>query len=195
MKNAKCKMKNEERTYFPVCFAHYWPEFPECPPTGVPVLVRMPLPTASRAAARREARAALRAVLAAWTGHEPVLEETPQGPLIRGEAIDVSLSYGAGEAWIGLIRGGRIGVDVMAVEPFAELNDVALDYLGPAAAARIRQAADPARAFAAAWTEHEAQLKCAKRSLSEWTGAELAASVETIAGPGAIQGAVAYAPG
>jgi len=172
--------------------ACYWPDLPERPEIGEPVLLRLALPGMPRATARIEARAALRALLTAWTGHTPVLEETPHGPIIQRKPADVSLAYGAGEAWIGLIRGGRIGVDVMAVEPFAELDAVALDYLGPAVASRIRAAKHPAQAFAAAWTEHEARLKCAKRGLTEWRSSASAAVVIPITGPGTIQGAVAF---
>ena len=58
--------------------------------------------------------------------------------------LDISLSYGAGEGWIGLIRGGWIGVDVAGAAPLAEAEDVARLYLGPAATAEIRAAVEPA---------------------------------------------------
>jgi len=169
----------------------YWPEQPALPPPGEPVVVRVAV-SSSRQEARREARVVLRAVLAAWSGHEPVWEETPRGPVVRGGGFDVSLSYSGGEAWIGLIRGGRIGVDAMRVESFPELDTVARDYLGPVTALRIRQAPDPVRAFAVAWTAHEATLKCAKHGLNEWTGAVLAAEVESVTGNATLVGAVAH---
>ena len=167
-----------------------WPELPELPPPGEPVLIRA-IVSPVRQTARTEARAMVRAVLAAWSGLPPAriaLMETGRGPVwpneLAGTTVDISLAYGAGEAWIGLIRGGRIGVDVMRVEPFAEARAVARNYLGPVAAAAIAQAHDPVRAFAAAWTEHEARLKCARRELVEWTGPEALASETTrLAGP------------
>lgn len=144
----------------------------------------------------------LRAVLAAWSGvpHAEIrLTETSRGPAwqngLAGMSLDISLSYGAGEAWIGLVRGGRIGLDVMRIGPFAETQAVARDYLGPAAAAVIAQSPDSGRVFAAAWTKREAQLKCAKRGLTEWVGAEASeAMIETrIDGPDWV-GAVAMNP-
>ena len=155
-----------------------WPEMPTLPSVGSPVLLRVPVP-AARPEARREVRAVLRAVLANWSGvtvDQIQLVESGRGPvwLQQNDSanVDISLSYGAGEAWIGLVRGGRIGVDMMRVEPFAEAPDVARNYLGPIAAAEIEKAPDPACAFAAAWTKHEARLKCAKRDLREWSGEE-----------------------
>ena len=50
-------------------------------------------------------------------------------------------------------------------------DDVARLYLSPVVAERIRHAADPAWAFAEAWTAHEATLKCHKRGLAEWPAA------------------------
>ena len=158
---------------------HRWPECPDMPPSGEPVLVRVFVPP-RRAEARREVRAVLRAILSSWLGREVQLEETSHGPVCNSEAIDISLSYADGEAWIGLIRDGRIGIDVMAVTAFAEMKDVACDYLGPAATARVRLADDPARVFAMEWTAREASLKCLKRGLSEWMPEDSTANTMTI---------------
>ena len=96
---------------------------PEFPPPGDPVLVRVAV-SPSRAAARREIRLVLREVLAAGAGAGTgCLEEKPQrGPVVRGEPVDISLSYGC-----------RRGVDRVdsrrtdwrrrdGVEPFAEVR-------------------------------------------------------------------------
>ncbi len=163
----------------------HWPQMPTLPPPGEPVLLRLPAPP-QRGAARREARTVLRTVLAAWSDltpqRLPVLE-TDRGPLwpgeLHGATLDISLSYGGGQAWIGLIRDARIGVDVIARESFAEMDDVARLYLGQAAAAKIRRAADPAREFAIAWTQREARLKCARLALAEWDAAEPPAATMT----------------
>lgn len=161
-----------------------WPRRPALPPRGQAVLVRVAVP-ATRPAARHALRAVLRQVLAAWSGLPPEqlpLAETPRGPVwqgqLGGEPLDISLSYSASEGWIGLIRGGWIGVDVMSAEPFAELDSVSRRFLDPAAAAAIRGAADPALAFATAWTEREARLKCLKRALVEWTATQAQAEAE-----------------
>ena len=174
-----------------------WPEHPTLPPRGKPALIR--IATASpRQTARDEARAVLRTVLADWRGLTPSqlpLMETCSGPAWRntlsGLTLGISFSYGAEEAWIGLIRGGRLGIDVMRIEPFAESQLVAEDYLGPEAAAMIAGAIDPARMFARLWTIHEAQLKCAGHPLAEWKGPRLLDSVITsLEGPDWV-GAVA----
>ena len=152
-----------------------WPEQPAILPQGQAAIVRIATSPA-HPAARREVRAVLRQVLAAWSGlpqEQLPLEETPRGPVWPGQlgglTLDISLSYGAGEAWIGLVRGGWIGVDVASASPLAEAEDVARLYLGPAATAEILAAAAPARAFAIAWTQREARLKCFKQGLVEWT--------------------------
>jgi phosphopantetheinyl transferase len=163
-----------------------WPEQPALPRRGQPVLLRIAAPQA-RLAARSELRAVLRRVLAAWSGLPPgrlPLEETPRGPIwpgqLHGETLDVSLSYGTDEGWIGLIRGGRIGIDVTSAAPLPEAEDVARWYLGPLAAADIRAAAHPARALAVAWAEREARLKCLKRGLVEWTPVEAETEAECL---------------
>lgn len=162
-----------------------WPELPPLPPVGEPVLIRVATP-ASRPAARQELRAVLRRILAAWGGFAPEsrlagpLDETPRGPrwqgLIAGHPLDISLSYCDGEGWIGLIRGGAIGVDVMAVQPVAEAEAVARHYLGPDALVSIRKSRQPAQAFALAWTQLEARLKCLKLELSEWNASRTGTS-------------------
>jgi 4'-phosphopantetheinyl transferase len=150
-------------------------EYIGLPPCGQPVLVRVAV-SEPRSDARREVRAVLREILAAWSHLSPdqvPLEETLRGPVWQGDLcgapLDISLSYSPNDAWIGLIRGGTIGVDVMRAERFPDADNVARLYLGPAAAERIRQSADPAEAFAQAWTERESRLKCLKQGLTEWT--------------------------
>lgn len=159
-----------------------WPEMPALPPPGEPVLIRVATP-ALRPMARQELRAALRRVLAAWSGFAPEqlpLRETPRGPRwqgsLAGQSLDISLSYCDGAGWIALIRGSAIGVDAMSVQPIAEAEAVASHYLGRDAVARIRQSRQPAQAFALAWTQLEARLKCLKLELTEWNASRTAVS-------------------
>ncbi len=151
------------------------PPLPSLPPAGAPVLLRISVP-ADRSAARRLARTALREILAAWSGLDPAalpLEESPHGPVWRGQlggqSLGISLSYAGGAVWIALRRGGRIGIDATPIHPMAEAEAVARIYLGPATLATIRAAPNPDRAFASAWTEREARLKCLGLELVEWT--------------------------
>jgi 4'-phosphopantetheinyl transferase len=155
-----------------ICFD--WPEMPALPLVGQPVLIRVAT-SASRQAARQELRTALRRILAAWSNILPEqlpLRETPRGPVWRGQlggnSLDISLSYAEGEGWIGLLRSGWIGVDVMRIQSVPEVEDIALNYLGSDVLAAIHQSTDPDMEFAAAWTELEARLKCLKRELTEW---------------------------
>jgi 4'-phosphopantetheinyl transferase len=149
-------------------------EIPPLPPAWRVVLVRVAT-SAPRPLARQEVRAVLRRIIAAWSGAtgEPIaLIETPRGPVwdgeLAGHSLDLSLSYTNREAWIGLRRGGAIGVDAMTIAAIPEAEAVARLYLGPATWAAIQSAPDPVRAFAQAWTALEARFKCVKQSLTEW---------------------------
>ncbi len=150
-----------------------WPQTPLLPSPGQAVLVRVKT-APSRTIARQELRTVLREVLAKWSDLAPdqlPLEESRRGPVwlgqLAGQTLDISLAYHEQEGWIGLLRGGWIGVDVMRAELVAEANDVARHYLGPAAMASLQQSTDPTLAFAVAWTELEAQLKCLRLELVE----------------------------
>jgi 4'-phosphopantetheinyl transferase len=157
-----------------------WPEVPALPPPGRAVLIRVPTPS-ERAAARRDLRVALRRVLADWSSDSAEripLRETPRGPVwtepLAGLRLDISLSYADGEGWIGLIRGGSIGIDVMRVQPIPEVESLARLYLGPAAWKDIQNSCDPDLSFALAWTDLEARLKLLKQPLREFSGVPVA---------------------
>jgi 4'-phosphopantetheinyl transferase len=83
--------------------------------------------------------------------------------------LDFSLSYEEGEAWIVLSRGGRIGVDVILLEPVPEAEAIAQTYFDPADRSALRESTDPVRDFALAWTQLEARCKCLKQGLTEWS--------------------------
>ena len=161
----------------------HWPEIPALPLPGQPVLINVDVGT-SRPAARKQMRETVQRILSAWSGspsQPPSWRESPRGPiwpdLPGGLPVAVSFSYCNDTGWIGLVRGGSIGVDAMRACPFLEMEDVALLYLGPASAAAIRADDDSARAFALAWTRWEAQLKCQGRSLTEWPGAPVTSGI------------------
>ncbi len=152
----------------------HWPDLPPLPRFGEPVLVRVktaPL----RSEARQQVRVAAREILAEWSKRPAgVIEwrETPRGPICEPTpdhpTVSLSFSYDGGAGWIGLVRGGTIGIDAMKASPFAEMPAVARLYLGPIASDAIAAATDPARAFALAWTEMEARTKLLRRDLTEW---------------------------
>ena len=152
-----------------------WPERPPLPRPGEPVLVRVETAPARREA-RQQLRVAAREILAAWSGRPAgAIEwrETQRGPICGPTpdrtSVSLSFSYDGDAGWIGLVRGGTIGIDAMKAAPFAEMPAVARLYLGPIASDAIAAAADPARVFALAWTEMEARLKLQRRDLTEGT--------------------------
>jgi len=152
----------------------HWPQAPALPSPGQPVLVRVSS-AASRGVVRVQLRETAQQILAAWTGrplHSPLLHETSRGPVCResvaGYTVNLSFSYSSDAGWIALLLGGPIGVDAMRPEAFPEMPSVTRLYLGPDAWAMIAASTDPARAFAHAWTECEAQLKFFGQGLVEW---------------------------
>jgi 4'-phosphopantetheinyl transferase len=139
-----------------------------------------------RATARRTIRAALLAALAEATGLPASSIRLCGGPgeapfalLVDGSRIALSISHD-GDLSVAALRldGGAVGIDLMRVADVPDWEAVARDYLGPACAAAL--AATPAQeraaAFARAWSEREARLKCRGWQLVEWrddTSAEL----------------------
>jgi hypothetical protein len=147
-----------------------YPPASSLPPAGQAVLLLV--------TEKSQVRAVLRRVLADWTGLPPQklpLRETSRGPRwigpLAGDFLDISISYCGQEAWLGLLRGGSIGIDAMPLEPIPEAAEVASHYFSPKVRAALQQSPDPIRAFAIAWTELEARLKCLKRDLTEWSPA------------------------
>ena len=152
---------------------YHWPEMPALPSPGHPILIRVGTGLA-RHAARLELRTVLRRILAVWNMLSPgplPLIETARGPVwlgqLIGECLDISLSYAEDTGWIGLMRAGWIGVDVMRIKPILEAEDVTRHYIGNDAWKTIQQSPDPVLAFATAWTALEAGLKCLKLNLHE----------------------------
>jgi len=141
-----------------------------------------------RATARRTIRTALLAALAdvlalpaarIRLGGEP--GEAPYALVDDGRRIDLAISHD-GDVSVAALRvdGGAVGIDVMRVVDVPDWHAVARDYLGPACVAALAGVPAPARAaaFARAWSEREARLKCRGLALAEWRAdldAELAA--------------------
>jgi phosphopantetheinyl transferase len=150
-----------------------WPQVPELPPPGRPVII-VRAGANARQSRREESRIVLRRVLAAWSGqpeHVIRVRESPRGPVweksLGGYSISVSLSYCEHYAWIGLLRGGSLGLDAMRPVDFPELEHVARMYLGLSGWTQIEQSSDRALAFAVAWTGLEARAKCLHQPIVE----------------------------
>lgn len=151
-------------------------------PDGTPVVLMLVTPaTTLRDEARALVRTALRSCLAPLLDCVPATVplhiEPGQAPRldVPGRSIHLSISHEAGLTLAAVRDGGRVGVDLMRATDAAlpDWQATAHDYLGPEATARILavSAAQRPRAFARAWTRHEAALKCLGLPLSEWTPA------------------------
>jgi 4'-phosphopantetheinyl transferase len=164
---------------------HRWPGALPSPCDGLIVIA---LATdGSRTDARAQIRLAVRQalgellgltpeqiILSSMPGHAPVITIATDGALDQG--IGLSISHEAGLSLAAINLHGPIGVDLMRV-PQASGSDnwndlllLARDYLAPACAASLADVAPQLRhtAFAAAWTAHEASLKCRGLALAEW---------------------------
>lgn len=123
---------------------------------------------APRSTLRQVARDCALRILRVW-GHESAsLEETTTGPKLTGcGAMALSLAYTTNDAWLALAQSHSLGIDATIIKDFAECGEVARIYLGPSSAV-IAGSDDPAAAFAAAWSRHEATLKYHRLPLTEW---------------------------
>jgi 4'-phosphopantetheinyl transferase len=134
-----------------------------------------------RATARRTIRSALLAALAEASGLPAASIRLCGAPgeapyaLADSRRIALSISHD-GDLSVAALRldGGAVGIDLMQVADVPDWQAVARDYLGPACTAAL--AATPAHAraaaFARAWSEREARLKCRGLPLAEWRAAD-----------------------
>jgi 4'-phosphopantetheinyl transferase len=138
---------------------------PQAPAAGEVHVWRVELPEEDRRGAARDALAAL---LAEYLGGDRAaeLELAPSGkPRLAREPdrLAFNLSHSGGLALIAVAPGGtEVGVDVERLRPRRDLARLAERWL-PAADAAAVAAADAAEreaVFYAAWTRHEARVKC-----------------------------------
>jgi 4'-phosphopantetheinyl transferase len=135
-----------------------------------------------RATARRTIRLAVRAALAEASGLPAssiqlcgAPGEAPYALLGDGRRIGLSISHD-GDLSVAALRldAGAVGIDLMRVTDVPDWQAVARDYLGLACAAALARVPAPARdaAFARAWSEREARLKCRGLALTEWVASD-----------------------
>lgn len=113
------------------------------------------------------ARWALRRVLEDYL-EEPAAEielelgDSGKPRLPDGAGIEFNLSHSNGLALVAVAEGREVGVDVELIEPDRDLIALAERALGPDDVAAVRTASESERpaTFYAAWTRHEARLKC-----------------------------------
>jgi 4'-phosphopantetheinyl transferase len=159
-----------------------------------------------RDAARRAIRQALREAIAQLYGMQSadiMIQFSPgvspavsfSGPA-GARPPGISISHDATLSLAAIHPNGAVGIDVMQVQDVDDWRAVARDYLGAAALADIEAAssAEQAAAFARAWAEHEARLKCHGRQLAEWAGHTLPALCLPLDLPAPFVGAIATLP-
>jgi 4'-phosphopantetheinyl transferase len=162
------------------------PEWSTCPALpmsgrhGAPVVLMVPTPeTRLRTVARDLVRTALREFLAPLLDCTPAMvplqTEPGNAPTLdlASHSVHLSISHEAGLSLAAIRTGGRVGVDLMRTTDAAmpDWKTMAHDYLGPDAAQRLQRIDVSQRqlAFAQAWTQHEACLKCMGLHLQEWS--------------------------
>lgn len=137
--------------------------------------------TENRQVARSLVRSALRETLAVLLGQPAASVDlvSPLGGAIYADApvgqLSLSISHSPGVSVAAICRGAAIGIDVMQIEAITlgdpEWMRLAGEYLGPQVRAKL-QSAPPSifpSAFAQAWTDFEAALKCLGLGLTEWS--------------------------
>ncbi len=134
-----------------------------------------------RATARARIRAALTAALAAHFDIDPsrIALHSPPGAApwaaVRHDAapqhIALSISHDGDISVAAYCLAGAVGIDVAIIVAVPDWQSVARDYLGPATADALARlpAGERDAAFADAWSEHEARLKCLGLQLEEWS--------------------------
>lgn len=133
-----------------------------------------------RELARLRVRAVLTTALAAHVGIDAgrIALHSPQGvapwavvALDAGDQrVALSISHDGDISVAAYSFSGAVGIDVMSISPVPDWWAVARDYLGPVAASKLAARSDGERdaAFAHAWSDHEARLKCLGLQLAEW---------------------------
>ena len=124
-------------------------------------------------APRDTVRALARAALADLLGVPTLTNQRGEPPRAPARPdLHLSLSHAEGLSLLAC-HGAPVGVDVQALPVQADAATAAL-FMGPnwlPAQSSQAQEAHISIAFASAWTQHEARLKCAREPLVEWSEA------------------------
>jgi 4'-phosphopantetheinyl transferase len=143
---------------------------------GWPGAEQLPPPERERAASFLREQACHRWVAARWTlrrvlesyleepaaSIELALGENGKPRLRSGDRIEFNLSHSGGLALVAVTEGREVGVDVELIEAERDLVALAKRALPREDAAAVHAASDIERpaVFYAAWTRHEARVKC-----------------------------------
>ena len=161
---------------------YFWPESADDIPVNqslIVIAVRT-LPTTLRSQARKLIRMAITQVLAdklsCSYAEIKLISQSGQSVKVSQprQNIGLSISHEPGLSLAAINMNGNVGVDLIDVKSIPNDNEtckLALEYLGTQVAAYLSLLPSELQkhAFANAWTEFEARLKCQEKSLDEWT--------------------------
>ncbi|MDD4929678.1 MAG: hypothetical protein PHP85_10415 [Gallionella sp.] len=151
----------------PALQAAIWPDCPVSFDTNGLALILL-TSGCRRQDARIQARVVLKEILGRLSpGAE--LVETPGGPTLAGSNITISLSYATDKVLIGLSCRHALGVDIVAIDHFPEIEALSRLYLPEAACLCVLVATPELRGsiFAKQWAQTEACCKALDLPLSE----------------------------
>ncbi len=120
------------------------------------------------------ARAALRILLARYTGQPPhaiVFTTGPHGkPGLAGDTpIRFNLSHSEDLALLAITRHTEVGIDIEAIDPRRAADDIAARYFSPAEQQQLERHTEPTArtaAFFRAWSRKEAVIKALGEGLA-----------------------------
>ncbi len=166
----------------PQLTVYFWPESSDSIPINqslIVIAVRT-LPTTLRSQARKLIRIAIRQVLAKKLScpYAEIKLTSELGQSLKlsqpRQNIGLSISHESSLTLAAINMNGGVGVDLIDVNSIPndhEIYILANEYLGTQLAEYISLLPSELQnhAFAQAWTEFEARLKCLEKSLTEWT--------------------------
>ena len=166
----------------PVLTVYFWPELADDIPVNqslIVIAVRT-LPTTLRSQARKLIRMAITQVLAdkLCCPYAKIKLTSQSGQSVKvsqpRQNIGLSISHEPGLSLAAINMNGKVGVDLIDVKSIPNDNEIyklALEYLGTQVAEYLSLLPSELQkhAFAKAWAEFEARLKCQGESLDEWT--------------------------
>lgn len=165
----------------PPLTVYFWPESADSIPVNeslIVIAVRT-LPTTLRTQARKLIRMAITQVLADKLSCQyteiKLISQSGQSLKLSQPRQDIglSISHEPSLSLAAINMNGSVGVDLIDVKSIPndnEIHQLALEYLGAQVAEQLSLLPSELQkqAFANAWTEFEACLKCQEKSLGEW---------------------------
>ena len=161
---------------------YFWPESADDIPVNQSLIViaARNFPATLRSQARKLIRLAITQVLAdkLSCSYTEIKLTSQSGQSVKvsqpRQNIGLSISHELGLSLAAINMNGKVGVDLIDVKSTPndhEIYKLALEYLGTQVAENLLllPSEQQKHAFAKAWTEFEARLKCQEKSLDEWT--------------------------